>query len=193
LFPIFLPYAVDEKHDAGLAAEFGVGKGGTLRTITASLLRCSRRVGSAPPPRIVGFDSFWGLPDDSWIPEWPKGSFSQGGVPIEVAGAEIKPGMFVNTVPPFFLNEVSARDVIRLVHVDCDIYSSTATALTALGGMARARCAMSDPELRASRPLNLAWCSNKHNATLILAWVFLTSTYYPCALISLLRLQKKPT
>lgn len=33
----------------------------------------------------VGFDSFEGLPED-WMPEWRKGSWSQGGVPVQVPG-----------------------------------------------------------------------------------------------------------
>jgi len=47
-------------------------------------------------------------------------------------GAEIKPGMFEDTVPAFFERELEAARPLRLVHVDCDIYSSTSTVLCAL-------------------------------------------------------------
>jgi hypothetical protein len=104
----------------GMALEFGVGHGGTLRCIA----------GAAAFSRVVGFDSFQGLPEN-WLPEWPKASFSRNGVPPHVPGAELVSGPFSDTVRPF-LETLPADARIRLVHIDCDLYSSTATVLTAL-------------------------------------------------------------
>jgi hypothetical protein len=104
----------------GIALEFGVGGGGTLRRIA----------GSSAFQRTIGFDSFQGLPED-WLPEWPKGSFSRDSVAPEVSGAELVSGAFIETVRPF-LDALPADAHIRLVHIDCDLYSSTATVLTAL-------------------------------------------------------------
>jgi hypothetical protein len=104
----------------GMALEFGVGHGGTLRCIA----------GAAAFSRVVGFDSFQGLPEN-WLPEWPKASFSRDGVPPHVPGAELVSGPFSDTVRPF-MQALPADARIRLVHVDCDLYSSTATVLTAL-------------------------------------------------------------
>ena len=74
----------------GLALEFGVAGGASLRTIVAS-----RKFS-----RVIGFDCWTGLPHD-WVADWVKGSFSQGGVPPDVHGAELVSGLFEDTVPPF--------------------------------------------------------------------------------------------
>jgi hypothetical protein len=113
--------AVDAGAPRGLALEFGVGGGGTLRCIASS---------GAAFSRVVGFDTFRGLPED-WLPEWPRASFSRGGVPPEVPGAELVVGPFSDTVRPF-LEALPPDARIRLVHVDCDLHSSTAAVLTAL-------------------------------------------------------------
>ena len=52
-----------------MICEFGVGAGHTLQKIKEQF---------PTGKTIVGFDSFEGLPEN-WIPEWRKGSFSQGG------------------------------------------------------------------------------------------------------------------
>ena len=117
------------------ALEFGVGEGRSLACITESL----RENLGEDNVRVAGFDSFKGLPED-WIPEWKKGSFTQDGVAVEVEGADIVPGMFDATVPRFFADKKAGYPTwkhtgvpIRLVHVDCDLYSSTKCVLDNLG------------------------------------------------------------
>ena len=104
----------------GLALEFGVAGGASLRTIVAS-----RKFS-----RVIGFDCWTGLPHD-WVADWVKGSFSQGGVPPDVHGAELVSGLFEDTVPPF-LGALPADSDLRLVHIDCDLYTSAAVVLSAL-------------------------------------------------------------
>lgn len=95
----------------GWAVEFGVYSGYSLNLIA----------GHMP---VIGFDSFEGLPED-WRPGFPKGTFSAP--PIAAPGnAMIVPGLFSDTVPTFPFPE------LELVHIDCDLYSSTVTALEAI-------------------------------------------------------------
>lgn len=92
----------------GTALEFGVGSGGSLR-----------RIAKVMP--VIGFDSFQGLPED-WRPKFPKGRFKTD--PPEVPNAHLVIGLFEDTVPSFEWPED-----IGLVHIDCDLYSSTKTVL----------------------------------------------------------------
>ena len=98
----------------GLWCEFGVGDGASLRQLVANR-------GNA---RVVGFDWFYGLPED-WRPGFAKGDFSRMGIAPDVPGAEIVVGLFADTLPSF--ND--RGQTLNLLHVDCDLYSSTATAL----------------------------------------------------------------
>ena len=101
-----------------MICEFGVGAGHTLQKIKEQF---------PTGKTIVGFDSFEGLPE-SWIPEWRKGSFSQGGeIPKEVLGENVSiiKGLFSDTVPKFF-ETTDFKDVeLLLLHIDCDLYRST--------------------------------------------------------------------
>jgi len=99
--------------------EFGAGSGGTIREI-ADTLRSAACLGNF---RIVGFDSFTGLPE-AWRPGFPVGAFSTSGVLPEVPPeVELVVGLFQDTLPAW-VN--SNGGPITLVHVDCDLYSSTA-------------------------------------------------------------------
>lgn len=95
----------------GLALEFGVGTGGTLRLIAEK---------GRSFARVVGFDSFNGLPEN-WIPEWPQGSFTTHGVIPRIEGAEIVAGLFDKTLPSFLssLPPQAPSASIKLVHIDC--------------------------------------------------------------------------
>jgi hypothetical protein len=97
----------------GLWCEFGVYKGDSLRLLAG-------RRGTA---RVVGFDSFGGLPED-WREGYAKGHFSLE-APPSVDGAEIVVGLFADTLPHF--DDRGAP--ITLLHVDCDIYASAACVL----------------------------------------------------------------
>jgi hypothetical protein len=98
--------------------EFGVYSGQTI-TATAETLRAAACLGNF---RIVGFDSFNGLPE-TWRPQFPAGMFSTNGatppVPSEV---ELVIGLFQDTLPNWMK---SNGGPVTLVHVDCDLYSST--------------------------------------------------------------------
>lgn len=95
--------------DGGSAVEFGVASGRTLSLIAAKM-------------PVVGFDSFEGLPED-WRAGFSKGRFA---CPVpDVPGAEIIVGLFDQTLPNW-----TQPDDLALVHIDCDLYSSTVTVLS---------------------------------------------------------------
>lgn len=95
----------------GHALEFGVASGRTLRLIAESM-------------PVTGFDSFEGLPED-WRDGFPKGAFSCN-VP-SVPDAEIVVGLFEQTLPVWIDNNTEILSELGLVHIDCDLYSSTKT------------------------------------------------------------------
>ncbi len=95
----------------GWAIEFGVYSGYSLELIAARM-------------PVIGLDSFEGLPED-WRAGFPKGKFAVDRLP-HTAGAMILPGLFDVTLPN--LHKVGLPS-LGLVHIDCDLYSSTVTAL----------------------------------------------------------------
>lgn len=100
----------------GTALEFGVAGGHTLRRIVEAMPAGSR---------VVGFDSFDGLPED-WREGFAAGTFRT--VPPVVLGAELVAGLYADTLPGW-----EVPDDITLVHIDCDLYSSTRTVLEHIG------------------------------------------------------------
>lgn len=109
---------------AGIIVECGVYYGASLRYLAT---RC-------PDRTVHGFDSFQGLPED-WTRGNPAGSYSTGGILPEVpANVTLHPGWFADTLPVFLENE---KQPIALLHIDCDLYSSTQTALQALSPLMR--------------------------------------------------------
>lgn len=99
----------------GEVAEFGVNKGGTIRFIAGHL----------PQRRIHGFDSFRGLPEDWSGNAMSAGEFDRGGkLPSVPANVELHQGWFDATLPAF---SAARREPLALIHVDCDLYSSTKT------------------------------------------------------------------
>jgi hypothetical protein len=103
--------------DAPLYLEFGVYRGETMRW-WADHLR-------APAARLVGFDSFEGLPT-AWRPGFESGRFGTAGPP-DLADPRVgfMVGWFDETVPGF---EPPPHDQL-IVNVDCDLYSSARTVL----------------------------------------------------------------
>lgn len=104
--------------------EFGVYKGITIEIMRNKLPK---------EMKIFGFDSFMGLPED-WKDEdgniagegtCTKGQFSAGGVIPNIEGVEFFQGWFEDTIP----NYLKIAQPISLLHVDCDLYSSTKTVL----------------------------------------------------------------
>lgn len=98
----------------GTALEFGVGGGASTRLIAAHM-------------PVVGFDSWLGLPEN-WRPGYPKGMFAA--MPPDIDGVDLVDGWFDDTVPEF---DFEASGHIGLVHLDADLYSSTAVALENAG------------------------------------------------------------
>jgi hypothetical protein len=97
----------------GLIAEFGVFEGRTINFLA-----------DRTPETIHGFDGFEGLPED-WRPGFPRGTFSRD-VPEVRPNVSLVVGMFEDTLPGFLARH---RDDMSLLHIDCDLYSSTRTVL----------------------------------------------------------------
>jgi hypothetical protein len=101
----------------GLALEFGVYSGQTLKTISA-----------ARGGEVYGFDSFKGLPE-AWRSGFPAGVFDLDQLP-DVPGAELVVGWFDDTVPGFLAEHPGP---VSFLHLDADLYSSTRTVLDLVG------------------------------------------------------------
>jgi predicted O-methyltransferase YrrM len=102
----------------GMALEFGVATGRTLRTIADA------RDGK----EVYGFDSFEGLPE-AWLNGMPKGAFARDDLP-DVPGAELVVGLFADTLPGLLEQHDGHVDFL---HVDGDLYSSAKTVLDLVG------------------------------------------------------------
>lgn len=106
----------------GTALEFGVGVGTTL-----GLIADARHLDP-----VVGFDSFKGLPE-TWRPGWEAGKFARKRPP-RIPGANIVIGWFADTLPALTAHTAPGWLLdLSLVHIDCDLYSSTRTVLDNIG------------------------------------------------------------
>lgn len=115
--PKLVAYVVSEARLPGLYLEFGVGRGKSIRWI-----------GSATDRTVYGFDSFDGIPE-YWNGN-PVGAFAQSKLPKVPDNVKFEIGMFDETVPGFLAQH---SDPVSLLHVDCDLYSSTVTIFEMLG------------------------------------------------------------
>jgi hypothetical protein len=111
-----LEYALGACTIDGLILEFGVFRGESLRFIAKRVTQ-----------EVHGFDSFEGLPED-WTYFQKQGRFSlDGAIPqFSERNIRIYKGWFEQTLPGFLAEQPGAA---RLIHIDCDIYSSTCTIL----------------------------------------------------------------
>jgi hypothetical protein len=96
----------------GLLLEFGVASGRTINYI-AELSK---------DQKVFGFDWFQGLPE-SWRPGFSAGSFAQE-IPNVNGNVTLIHGLFEKTLPNFV---AGCKEQISLLHIDCDLYSSTKT------------------------------------------------------------------
>jgi predicted O-methyltransferase YrrM len=116
----FAVFAVAHRKVVGRAPlylEFGVGGGRSMRWWSQNL--------SQPAAKLVGFDSFQGLPED-WSPWYRAGAFAVGTPPqIDDSRVSFQVGWFDETLPDF---KAPDHDQI-ILNVDCDLYSSAATVL----------------------------------------------------------------
>ncbi|MCL2532917.1 MAG: class I SAM-dependent methyltransferase [Nocardiaceae bacterium] len=115
-----LRYALDLVKVDGLALEFGVASGTTLRIVTESLC--------ATGHEVWGFDVWTGLPE-AWRTGFPAGEFAQQSAP-SVPGAQLVSGLFEDTLPGFLADHAGP---VAFAHLDADLYSSTRTVLDLIG------------------------------------------------------------
>ena len=102
----------------GLWLEAGVFYGRSLNLLAKATTRL-----------VHGFDSFEGLPED-WKAGEQKGSYSTGGrLPVVPDNVRLHKGWFEHSLPPFLQQH---NEPVSLVHIDCDLYSSTLTVLEQL-------------------------------------------------------------
>ena len=123
-----LEYAFSQAPPHGLVVEFGVHTG-------TSLTRLAEMAG--PHHRLLGFDSFRGLPEDWDTTErgdgkHPKGKFDTGGrIPKVPQQCSLIAGWFDVTAPILTAMVMSGELQIALLHIDSDLFSSAMTALSA--------------------------------------------------------------
>lgn len=101
----------------GWILEFGVATGRTLNQFAYWL----------PNKFVFGFDGFEGLPED-WTSRMRRGFFARDSLPQVRKNCKLVVGWFDQTLPEFKINRIKAGP-IALLHVDCDLYSSTVTIL----------------------------------------------------------------
>ncbi len=103
--------------------EFGVFEGASIRDWSS--------LNQNPASRFYGFDSFEGLPED-WHAGKRKGAFSTAGKLPEIGDPRVRfvVGWFQNSLRGFMASYHPQRQLV--LHVDCDIYSSTLYCLTTL-------------------------------------------------------------
>jgi hypothetical protein len=106
------------KQKQGLILEFGVASGQTINHLA-----------SLSEQRIFGFDGFDGLPKD-WRIGFEKGAFAQS-PPIVRQNVELVVGLFEDSLPAVLPS--LPKEMISLMHVDCDLYSSTKTIFQHVG------------------------------------------------------------
>jgi len=105
----------------GEILEFGVYQGKTMKHIAAAF----------PDKMIYGFDSFQGLPEDWFlnaednISTRPAGYFALENLPEVPKNVKLIKGFFDQSLPKW-LKENPVKQ-ISILHIDCDLYSSTKT------------------------------------------------------------------
>jgi mannose-6-phosphate isomerase len=106
--------------------EFGVFSGKSIRAIQ-SICKKNRLAFD-----FYGFDSFKGLPEDWYTPNGDivckKERFDRKGVAPNVRNAKLFIGWFKDTIPKY----MELAEPISLLHIDCDLYSSTIEVLNGL-------------------------------------------------------------
>lgn len=115
-----LRHAVDlARNTPGLICEFGVYRGASINLLARLL----------PDRPVFGFDSFDGLPQH-WRNGYGQGAFDvSGSLPVVPGNVQLIKGWFCDTLGGFLEQH---PDPVALVHVDCDLYSSTRTVLEGL-------------------------------------------------------------
>lgn len=104
--------------------EFGVYEGASIR------MWC--QANTHPDSRFFGFDSFEGLPED-WT-GMSKGAFTTSGKPPDIDDPRVRfiAGWFQQSLPGFLSDYRRIPNRPLIIHIDCDLYSSTLCCLTSL-------------------------------------------------------------
>jgi hypothetical protein len=106
-----LSFSANAAPGDGLILEFGVATGATINHLANNVALRGRT--------IYGFDSFKGLPE-----RWSShdvGHFASD-LPDVAANVELVIGLFADTIPAFLATHEGNA---ALIHLDCDLYSST--------------------------------------------------------------------
>lgn len=114
-----LEYALGLITLEGLVMEFGVFEGKTIDLIAKQLRG----------RRVDGFDSFEGLPEP-WHGNHMAEGYFKSHVPKVRKNVRLHAGWFSDTLPEFVERN---RESVAFMHIDCDLYSSTATLFEHLG------------------------------------------------------------
>lgn len=121
-------YVLKRAPEKGLLMEFGVHNGHSINAIA----KLTKRT-------VDGFDSFEGLPDDGLIassgegnPKWYAGKMDNKGIMPKVRDNVVLHKGWFDQVLPKFLKE--NKEDVALIHIDCDIYSSTKCVFNELNG-----------------------------------------------------------
>jgi hypothetical protein len=101
--------------------EFGVGEGETLDWFASRKPRSNR---------LFAFDSFEGLPEPWLI--YPAGHWKSRQYASNRPDLVVVPGLFEDSLVP---EVVQAIGPLGLLHVDCDLYSSTRTVFERIGAL----------------------------------------------------------
>jgi hypothetical protein len=113
-----LAHAACEAPTEGLILEFGVASGATINYLATTFVLRERL--------LYGFDWFNGLPEP-WA-DYPVGHFACE-PPAVAANIKLVVGLFSETLPPFLATHPGSA---ALIHIDCDLYSSTKIVLELL-------------------------------------------------------------
>ena len=145
---------VEQKHFAP-----GVASGPTI----------SHMALNTPQTHFYGFDSFEGLPE-AWRSGFEKGVFAQARLPAVPSNVTLVKGWFDETLPDFLQERPQLP--LSLLHIDCDLYSSTRTIFASLqdrvlpGHRDRVRRILELSGVARSRVQGLrgAACRNRHSS-----------------------------
>lgn len=122
-----LKFCLEKIHKEGQILEFGVFEGTTINIIAEKFYN----------EIVWGFDSFEGLPED-WVTinsekiKFPKGHFKLEVLPKVKNNVKLIKGWFNETIPKWKKNN---KKSIKLLHIDCDLYSSTKDVLFMLNDL----------------------------------------------------------
>ena len=110
----------------GLILEFGVHGGGTINHIASHVSQT-----------VHGFDSFEGLPE-RWRDNLGVGAFKMHGrLPQVRENVKLIKGWFNESLPGFAAENPGD---VSFIHIDCDLYSSTATVFETLQDRIKPGC-----------------------------------------------------